>query len=218
MNRRAALRILAAAAWVGAVDGARAAIPLGPPWMVVPVLTIVGAAGDPRIALVHEAIAFWNGIFANLGSPFRLGAARQMDGEIPAAELVAASQATLSQSNPALPASVLAVPGNIVVALSNADFVSFSTRRMADAKALVAIKSGHAYPLTLPNVTRNVIAHELGHAIGLGHNRDAALLMCGRPAECRPTAFQSATEHYFPLADDEKQLLLSLYPADWRPR
>jgi predicted Zn-dependent protease len=32
--------------------------------------------------------------------------------------------------------------------------------------------------MSLPNVPRNVIAHELGHAIGLPHNSDPALLMC----------------------------------------
>jgi len=42
--------------------------------------------------------------------------------------------------------------------------------------------------------------------------------MCGRPAPCRPDAFASPTERYFPLTAAEKALLLSLYPADWGAR
>ena len=63
---------------------------------------------------------------------------------------------------------------------------------------------------TLPNVARNVVAHELGHAIGLAHNSDPTMLMCGRPAPCQPMEFQSATKHYFPLTGDEKALLSEL--------
>jgi hypothetical protein len=47
---------------------------------------------------------------------------------------------------------------------------------------------------------------------------DPTMLMCGRPAPCRPMEFQSTIEHYFPLTGDEKALLLQLYPADWHPR
>jgi len=34
----------------------------------------------------------------------------------------------------------------------------------------------------------------------------------------RPPAFTSTTERYFPLTNDEKALLLALYPADWKGR
>ncbi len=61
-------------------------------------------------------------------------------------------------------------------------------------------------------MARNVIAPELGHAIGLGHNDDPSNLMCGRPASCRPDAFRSNVERYLPLMEEEKQFLLKLYP------
>jgi len=115
------------------------------------------------------------------------------------------------------PEQLGSIPGDIVIVLSDANFISFSTH-WSIGKGVVAIKSGRAYPLTLPNVARNVIAHELGHVIGLAHNSDPTMLMCGRPAPCRPMEFQSTTEHYFPLTGDEKALLLQLYPADWHPR
>jgi hypothetical protein len=219
MTRRQALLALAGALALQRATDAMAAAAMGAPWAVLPSVGVVGPTGDPRLPLVHDAIEFWNGVFASLGSPFRLGPVTAVAGAIPAGELVALSQATVGGSGaPPLPASVMAVPGNIVVALSDGDFVSFCARRLQQGKALVAIKSERSFPLTLPNVARNVIAHELGHSIGLAHNSDPTLLMCGRPAPCRPDAFQSAQQHYFPLADDERALLLRLYPTDWRPR
>ena len=65
--------------------------------------------------------------------------------------------------------------------------------------------------------TCRVIAHELGHAIGLGYNNDPTKLMCGRPAPCRPDKFRSSVGKYFPLTEVEKAYLLKIYPATWSP-
>ncbi len=61
---------------------------------------------------------------------------------------------------------------------------------------------------------RNVIAHELGHVIGLGHNSDEAALMCGSTPWCH---FTAPADDFLPLTSQEKRKLLEMYPPSWRP-
>jgi len=117
---------------------------------------------------------------------------------------------------PGLPESLKRIDGNIVVALSEREFISFTARWRALNKAVVAIKDYRSLPLTLPNVARNIIAHELGHAIGLSHSADPTSLMCGRPAPCRPDLFASDHPKYFPLTEAEKAELQRMYPRSWQ--
>jgi hypothetical protein len=195
---------------------ARAQGAWGRGWTKIPSVTIVSQGNDDRERLVHEAVGYWNRTFAEIGSKFRLGAVTQIAGAIPTSELAMLSASALNRRGPPdFPASVRGVPGNIVVALSDGDFISFCSRSLDLRKAIVGIRSAQVYPLTLPNVARNVIAHELGHAIGLGHNADATKLMCGRPAPCRPGAFASQTARYFQLTSEEKAELLAMYPDSW---
>jgi hypothetical protein len=161
----------------------------GVPWPARPAVVIDGASGDARIPLVRAAVAHWNQILAGIGSGFRLGPVSAGGG---------------------------AGIGKIQVVLSDGEFISNARRFAGGAGAVVMIRNTRGPPMSLPNVPRNVIAHELGHAIGVPHNSDPNLLMCGRPAPCRPALFASSTAHYFPLSADEKAKLLSMYPASWK--
>ena len=183
-------------------------------WTRVPAVTVVSAAGDPRIPAVRAAVARWNQTFAELGTPFRLGDVTLVTGSVPEGDLRGlAVRLPRSLFSVTLPASVDRFPGDLLVVLSDANFISFMAR--GSQRKLIGVKNGAAWPLTLPNVLPNVIAHELGHAVGLPHNDDPRLLMCGRPAPCRPDAFQSDTPHFFPLSAGEKDRLRALYPSSW---
>jgi hypothetical protein len=190
----------------------------GTPWKHTPSVVVLIGRGDDRIDLVHAAVAFWNKTFAEIGSSFRFGQITHMYGAVPAGELADMSEKVRSRTGPPrFTPNIRRWPGNVVVALSSGRFVSFTARWPEHEKALVGVRNLGG-PLAQSNVARNVIAHELGHAIGLPHNGDAETLMCGRPAPCRPDAFRSEKPRYFPLSAADKTELLRLYPADWKSR
>jgi len=190
-------------------------------WKDIPSIIVVSPENDSRLSAVREAIDFWNTELSKLGTPFRLGAIMDIVGMIPAGDLYALRDASsakiLSRAGPpALPDSIRRVNGDVIVALSDAKFFNFNAFTVgwpAPQKVLVAIQSNRLYPLSLPGGARNVIAHELGHVIGLDNNDDATALMCGRPAPCH-SAYPS--EGFLPLTRMEEAKLLEMYPPSWR--
>lgn len=186
-------------------------------WRKIPSITVVCVASDPRIVPLQQAVEYWNKTFAELGSPFRLGKLTFITGSVTDTDVQALGSQVIDHTWwPTLPESMKRFPGDLLIVLSDAKFISYSARR--EGRVVVAIKNASDWPLTLPNVLQNVVAHELGHAVGLEHDQDPTLLMCGRPASCRPDAFQSDTPRFFPLSSDERNRLLVLYPKDWTAR
>ncbi len=207
MNRRRVLQLLVSGTAIVGGVGVAAALSYRVRWTKPPSITVISNAGDSRVSLVREAVGYWNGVFAELGTPFRLGEMTTVVGSVPDADVLALGPTW----RPLLPESLKQYPGDLLVVLSDANFISCAAPR--GRRVVVAIKTQND-PRMTPNVMRNVIAHELGHAIGLEHNADPTLLMCGRPAPCRPGIYRSKEPRFFPLSAGEKARLRVLYPTD----
>jgi Dual-action HEIGH metallo-peptidase len=192
----------------------------GVPWRHAPTLVAISSAeDDPRLSLVDEAVSFWNKTLEEIGSGFRLPPAERLVKPVPEDALQALSRSIVGGSRPVdIPPALRNPLRDLTIMLGDSDFVSFAGPFDSTAKRVVGIRGLNLSPMNLPNVARNVIAHELGHAIGLGHNDDPTKLMCGRPSSCRPNLFRSDAPRLFPLTDDEKSRLLLMYPAEWKPR
>jgi hypothetical protein len=118
---------------------------------VAPSVTVPVQDDDSRVALVREAVVFWNQIFAESGSPFRLGNVSTVNGAVPATELEDAAPKVLKRNRSAtLPLEISRRHRNIIVALSESRFVSFATRCPKQKQAPVAMCSAHVYPLQFP--------------------------------------------------------------------
>jgi hypothetical protein len=175
-----------------------------PRWSVA----VVGDAKDPRVLAVKEAVAYWNHELEAAGAGVRLGPVMQKDSpRVDEETLQAISDGTISRGWFRSMPDLSVYQANVVILLSDSDLISVTHEARRQRPGLIILREAENAPLSMPNVARNVVAHELGHILGLSHNGDVHLLMCGRPAPCRPDMFRSKDAHFFPLSDEEKQEL-----------
>ena len=172
---------------------------------------------DGRLVATREAIAFWNQILSDLNVRTRL-----LGPEIvvasPDRRSIESYARLISQAGgkvpkgsdgPRQPVGLAELRGDVIVLLSTQNIFSFAWPIAERRGYLLAIQTDRAAPMSEAGVSRNVIAHELGHTLGLVHNGDDATLMCG---PCRSRVFTSDEPPFLPLTSQDRARLLELEP------
>ena len=182
------------------------------------ILVLTPSAGDDRVAPSREAIAFWNDRLAELAVATRFAEPRVVI-ESPAeralenyARQVAqrATRLPAGDSEPPAPAALLGLDADVVLLLSRQDILSFTwpLPRVSPSRYLVVIRKVRGPYRTDSMVTKHVVAHELGHALGLDHNAEPHTLMCG---PCQPLTAEPDATGFLPLTAGDRARLVELH-------
>ena len=182
------------------------------------VVIVVQRADDARITQTREAIGFWNTTLAELGVAVRLRESALVVSS-PSGRAIETFARFVSQrggripkgaSGPQPPAALSELTGDIVVLLSRQPLLPFAWPLTGSPEYFVAIRTPEPGRPNDATVLRNIIAHELGHTLGLTHHRTSITLMCG---PCSSVAAADSTLEWLPLTDVDRERLRALHPA-----
>ncbi len=173
------------------------------------VALLVADPEDDRVAMVADAVGFWNGAVSELGfgSVFDVPRlATPPEGLRPFENYAhqlsqLAGRLNSSDPGPEPPKALFEVEAELVVLLSAQTVMPFAWPYGENGRYFVAVPAGDERD----NVVRNVIAHELGHVLGLEHLREPGVLMC-QPCDTS-SAHSRGQPRFLPLTDLDRERL-----------
>lgn len=181
------------------------------------VVIVAATADDPRIALTRAALEFWNRTLSDVGVDLRFEEARVVVG-VPGARAIETYARFVAQrggripkgtSGPQPPPALSEIGGDVVLLLSRQPLLPFAWPLVGSPDYFVVIRAPDRRRTGDTRVLRNIIAHELGHTLGLTHHRASFTLMCG---PCSSIAAADDRLEWLPLTDVDLERLQAIHP------